>query len=170
MNLHEIQPCDVVLTRNLHESDNSSPGYWNHASLYVGDYEIVEAQIKPNKVILSDLAEFWNRYPKIIVLRANFDRTDWRLEDEYGITDPDMEERYDYSLRLNVTIVARKIVGSPYRKIASLFRFLRHSERGENCVSVIRRSFTKTLGYDPGWKIPDDIFDDDLFNKVGEKE
>ena len=146
MQLHSIHPGDVILTRNEHESDNSSPGYWNHASLYVGGHEIVEAQIKPNKVILSDLAEFWNRYPEILVLRiTNISHCD-------------------------VLITARKIVGSPYRKIASLFRFLRRSDRGENCVSVIRRSFTKTLEYDPGWKIPDDIMKDNLFYIVGTKE
>jgi len=118
MLLNQIQSGDVILTRN--DSDNPSPGYWNHASLYVGNYKIVEAQVKPNKVILSDLAEFWNRYPEIVVLRI---------------------KPVHITSATSIVIDARKIVGSPYRKIASLFRFLRRGHRGENCVSVFRKSF-----------------------------
>ena len=55
--------------------------------------------------------------------------------------------------------VARTLLNNKYRKIASLFRFLRRN-KGENCVSVVRKSFYKASGTDPKWKFPDHIYHD----------
>lgn len=146
--IDQLLPGDVILTRNEHETDNSSPGYWNHASLHVGD-NIIEAQAEPNCVIESSIAEFFNRYPQIVVLRFLAPRT----------------------ISYPATRIARELIGAPYRKTASMFKFLRPREHGENCVSVIRKSYAKVLGYDPGWKTPDDIIEDrKLFYVVGHKE
>jgi len=124
---------DVFLTRN--EKDNQSPGYWNHTAIYYND-KVIEAQDTPyNKVILSDWEEFYNRYPEIIRLRYK----DEELANEAAKT-------------------ARKSVGLTYRRIASLFVFLRKSKRGENCVSVVRKAWKKVLNKDMLWHIPDDIY------------
>jgi len=141
-------PGDVLITRNAREEDNNSPGYWNHASIYVGNGEVIEAQDVPyERVICSEWDEFYNRYPKIVILRHL----------KVGVGDKAAKH-------------ARKFLGVPYRAIASIFRRLRKISRGENCVSVVRKSMQKATGRKIVWRIPDHIIADRIFVKVYEKE
>jgi len=41
--------------------------------------------------------------------------------------------------------------------------------RGENCVSAVRKSYKEALGYDPGWRRPDDISTDKRLQFIVEK-
>lgn len=131
-----VNPGDFMLTRNLREADNQTPGYWNHAAVYVGDGWVVEAQEKPGRVIFTPFTEFCNRYPYILVLRpkgACFNR-------------------------LNALIFeARNLVGHPYDVHASARWWFFWVGCGENCVSVVRKSYCFAYQFDPGWKVPDDI-------------
>ena len=66
----KIKPGDLFLTRNVGttEEQNESPGYFNHAAIYVGDNIVVEAQLGKG-VLKINLAEFQNRYPIYVILR-----------------------------------------------------------------------------------------------------
>lgn len=131
----EIWAGDIFLTRNLKEEDNSTPGYWNHCAIYTGDNQVVEAQAGPNSVIVVSLDEFWNRYPQILVLRiTNEDAMASKMVDE-----------------------AKTLIGVEYRKVASWFNWLRGSQKGENCVSVVRKCYKAAFLVDPGWRFPDDV-------------
>ena len=62
------------------------------------------------------------------------------------------------------------LIGAPYKAIASMFYHLRKTSHGENCVSVARKAFRDSHGYDPGWQKPDDIFHDNKrLTMVGKK-
>ncbi len=140
-------PGDIFLTRwdGLDESHNASPGYFNHCALYYGNNRIIEAQ-EAYGIIYSDLVKFKNRYPIYVVLRYN--------------NNIDAAKAAD---------VAKTMIGLPYRKIASIFRFMRKSSRGENCVSMVRKCYS-VIGHDPGWKIPDHVWADKSFSSVARKE
>ena len=133
----ERRPGDIFLTRWADEEKNTTPGHWNHAAILMDGWQIVEAQMAPNTVLVEDFDVFWNRYAEIVVLRVN--------------------HVLGHSIGLRMASNARLIVGSPYRKIASGFNFLRRSGRGENCVSVVRKCYRDAVGDDPGWTYPDDI-------------
>lgn len=127
-----LQVGDFLLTQNPFASDNSSPGTWNHLGIYVGD-GVVEAQVDQG-VILTDLDTFIGRYNIIVVMRAS-----------------------------NGTALAesaRRLVGAGYRYVASVFKRLRRTRRGENCISVGRKAWAGAYGFDPGWQIPDNIYQD----------
>lgn len=162
---------DVFLTRNLLEEDNTSPGYWNHSAIYVGSNTVVEAQSDPSvipqlrtrnnapllsmptreklgvledgQVIASDLDEFTTRYPEILVLR---------LDSEY--------------IAVKMAEEAKKLIGTRYRKIASVFKRLRRDFRGHNCVSVVRSAYQKATGENEIWRIPDHILNSGYFTVV----
>ena len=142
-----LLPGDVFLTRweGFDESHNASPGYFNHACIYYGDNLIIESQ-EAYGIVYSDLEKFKNRYPIYVVLRYN---------SSVGAE--------------KAAAFAKTMIGLPYRKIASVFRFLRDSWRGENCVSMVRKCYS-ILGTDPGWKIPDDIWHDESFRTIERKE
>lgn len=162
---------DVFLTRNLNEEDNTSPGYWNHTAIYIGGNIIVEAQSDPSvipelrrrnqrppcqpltteqsgafdegQVIRSDLFEFTTRYPEILVLRLDSENIAVKMAKE-----------------------AQQLIGTRYRKIASVFKFLRKDRRGHNCVSVVRSSYEKATGENEVWRTPDDILNSGMFTVV----
>ena len=140
-------PGDIFLTRwdGLDEANNASPGYFNHAAIYYGDNLIIESQ-EAFGIVYSDLEKFKNRYPIYVVLRYN--------------------NNIEAAKAANI---AKTMIGIPYRKIASAFYFLRRSRRGENCVSMVRKCYL-ILGHDPGWKIPDHIWEDESFTSVERKE
>ena len=145
---------DILLTRNEggDEVENPTPGYYNHAAIYIGNDEIIEAQAHvkngkwssnkrdPGAVILADLNEFMKRYPIIKVLR-----------------NPKLNKD-----KLNE---AKKLVGTPYRLIASIFVFPRKTTRGVNCVSLVRHIIQKATKRDPRWRFPDDILRDANWNQ-----
>ena len=140
-----LQPGDILLTRNAGgEAENPSPGWFNHAAMYVGDGRIVEAQAHvengkwsdnpdaPGEVIEADEAEFIERYP-IIRVRRLLNGAKEAAEE------------------------ADDMVGLSYKRISSFLRRQRPDSRGVNCVSVVRRAVTRATGSDPGWRRPDDI-------------
>lgn len=130
-----IKEGDIFLTRNEGDDEtvNTSPGFWNHAAICGSDGEtIIEAQSNPGKVLQINGYDFVERYPTVKIIRLNLDG-------------------------LQLAKEAEKLVGSPYRKIASVFKHLRRNHRGENCVSVIRKAIRNTTGRDPGLFKPDDI-------------
>ena len=130
-----METGDILLTRNTEEVGNDSPGFWNHAAIYVGENKVIEAQAELDSVIAVLLTTFWARYPEIIVLRY---------------TNKQIAERASQE--------ARGIHGSSYRKIASVFKKMRRQRRGENCVSVVRKAYAKATQYDPRWQVPDHIY------------
>ena len=144
-----IRLGDVFVTRNAgnDEEDNTSPGYWNHAAIYGGNHEVVEAQVEPhNQVILTNINEFFARYPQLRILRHK---------------DPEIGPM--------AAMYARTLVGVHYRKLASIFRFLRNSRRGENCVSVVRKAIQEVSQQTVVWRIPDDVAEDEMFIVIYEK-
>jgi len=141
-------PGDIFLTRSIgvNEADNPSPGHFNHTAIYYGDDKIIESQ-QGYGVVYSHLYKFQNRYPVYAVLRYN-----------------------NAEMAKQAASVASVMVGTSYRKIASIFRFLRNSRRGENCVSLVRKCYMAVLDSDPGWKFPDHIWSDNRFRTIEIKE
>lgn len=145
----DLKPGDILLTKNTDKVGNPTPGYWNHAAVVGRDNFVIEAQEEVPKllpeggIVKSNGYYFWERYPEILCLR-------------YG--------------QINISSAAEKYVGNPYRKIASVFMFMRKPTRGENCVSLIRRAYQDTTGEDPKWKFPDDIAKDPRLIQVGYKK
>jgi len=129
----KILPGQFILTRNLNESDNTSPGYWNHCAICVPD-GIIEAQ-QDKGVILSNVNEFIKRYPEMIVLQMTSDK----------IMLKKMIDR------------AYSLLDNRYRGIASVFKYLRRDYRGENCVSLVRKCYLAGTNIDPDWLKPDDL-------------
>ena len=145
-----LQPGDIFVTRNLKEEDNTSPGYWNHSAIYVGEDTIVEAQPDPNKVITIGVQEFYDRYPYVAILRVNHPK--------------------GADLGKQASLIAKASVNTTYKKFASVFRHLRKAERGENCVSVVRRAWSKVLKVNISWwKTPDGIYKTPIFKIVHTK-
>jgi uncharacterized protein YycO len=138
-------PGTILVSRNLNESDNNSPGYWNHLQVYVGDGEIVESQLDRG-VILTPLSEFLSRKYQWIVL--------FPKDDKIGAA---------------AAVKARTLVGLPYNKVSSFLRVDRNQEKGLNCVSVVRVSYSEALGRKiPELRIPDDILKmTDVFTRTG---
>jgi uncharacterized protein YycO len=132
----QVEAGDILLTHNTDEVGNDSPGFWNHAAIYVGEGKVIEAQADPvDAVICVTMDSFWERYPEIKVIRC-----------------------MNALIAHTAAAHAYQLKGHSYRKIASLFRFLRHASMGENCVSVVRKAYRNSTGIDPGWFKPDDIF------------
>lgn len=139
----DLRPGDIILTRNVDESLNSTPGYMNHACIVVSQYEVIEA-VRDEGVIKTPLSVLLDeRCGKAVLMRYPGDKNS------------------------EVAVYAQKAVGTPYRFISSAFRFLRREQRGENCVSLVRRSFQKAYDRDFGWKKPDDIYYDKRLYLIG---
>ena len=133
--MHLLQSGDIFLSRNFGgETANTSPGYWNHVGIFGGLYNtlpvIIEAQLGQG-VIRTDLYKYFSERCTIRCVRLHYNTVQMGLQ-------------------------ANNLVGLPYRRIASAFRFLRR-HKGENCVSLARKAFIMANGRDPRWKIPDDI-------------
>ena len=143
-----LEVGDILLTRHADEAKNTSPGHWNHAAMFVGDDTIIEAQAGPDAVLTVDWPTFYHRYGEILVLRSY----------------------YPAEVRNKMATNARTLVGAMYRKYASIFRWMRTSLKGENCVSTVRKAFKQATGFDPRWKKPDDVFDDPNLRVVMKKE
>jgi hypothetical protein len=138
-------PGDIFLTRHADEALNTSPGHWNHAAIYIGRGEVVEAQSEPGAVISTPLGEFFARYGEVRLLRLRV-----------------APERYGEAAALRAT----QLIGTRYRLAASLPPILRSTIRGENCVSTVRRCYQYATGIDPRWRIPDDLNEYPAFRLV----
>jgi len=142
-----VSPGDLMLTRNLREADNQSPGWWNHSAIYVGDGWVVEAQAGRG-VIFTPFKEFCDRYPHILVLRPK------------GAC----SHRQSAMIR-----TAKRFVGRPYDLRASTKFWFFDFRGGDNCVSLVRSCYEYGFGFDPCWKIPDHIAGDRRLMRVESK-
>lgn len=143
-----VNPGDLMLTRNAGGEDiNQSPGWWNHAAIYAGNGQVVEAQAGKG-VIVTPFKEFCNRYPYIMVLRPK-GLCCHRL---FVITD-----------------IAKRSVGRPYNLRASTKVLFFNFRQGDNCVSLVRSCYEYAYGFDPCWKIPDHIAEEGRLLRVESK-
>lgn len=155
------QPCDLILSRNAGgEEANPSPGHWNHAALAISATEILEAQAHvrdgrisddpadPGSVIVTPWEEILARYPEIVVRRMNT-----LLPSE----------------RENIVHEARAMVGMEYKQGASVFYRRARRRRWINCVAVCRFAYWDGTDSDFGWRLPDDIAEDERLETVWEK-
>ncbi len=131
----KLKPGDILLTRNADESLNTSPGFWNHTAIAVNASEVVEA-MEGKGVIRTPLSSFLDRYAQIVLMR-------------YAGKYDDRAAKF-----------AEQSVGQPYRYISSIFLFLRRQQRGENCVSLVRRAYRYAYSFDFLWQTPDSIYYD----------
>ena len=130
-------PGTVLVSMNNDESLNTSPGVWNHLSIYVGHGRIVESQRDQGGVVVTPLRTYLSR--------------DYTFRPLYP-RDPATGER--------AAEAAQKLVGLPYRELSSLLRVDRREAKGLNCVSVVRVAYVTATDRDlPHLKIPDAIFD-----------
>ncbi len=145
--MQEYKLGDIFLTRNMGDDgeNNPSPGYFNHTAIYIGDNQVVEAQLLFG-VVKVDLKRFQERYPAYVVLR---------------------HQTMDGAKA--VEFAKNTLLGKPYRKIASIFNIPRHSELGENCVSVVRKCIWAATGEDPGYRIPDELYYNKSFKIIETK-
>lgn len=133
-----MHPGDIFLTRNTEAVGNESPGHWNHAAIVAVDGNVIEAQSSIiNAVIKVEATSFTARYPEYILLQF------WNATKAYS-----------------AARCAEEAIGTTYRKVASIFRNLRNQNRGENCVSVVRKAYRDAMGIDPRWRIPDHIYEE----------
>jgi len=151
MSIPPHQAGDIYITRNTDAVGNRSPGYWNHCAMFVGDGMIIEAQEKHGVIVVAP-EEFRRRYPHYLRLRY----------------------KGHSSVCLRACIYAMRTVGTPYKKIASIWRRLRRASRGENCVSVVRRCWRDAFKHigkrDPRWKRPDHVAQSHHFQVIEEYE
>lgn len=132
-----LEVGDVFLTRNDgNDTINSSPGYWNHSALYIGNDIMMEAQFTYG-VIKVLYKNFLERYPIIAQLRH---------------TNPEIAKK--------AAEIAKKYVGNSYWKISSIFGNLRNEKRGDNCVGLVRRCYFEASGQDYLYRWPDHIYKD----------
>ena len=144
-----VNPGDIILTRNAgsDEVENQSPGWWNHAAIYVGNGWVIEAQMGQG-VIVTSFDEFCKHYPYIMVLR------------------PRGACRHRLAAMINT---AKRLVGRPYDLRASIKFWFFDFRGGDNCVSLVRSCYGYAYGFDPCWKIPDDVAMDRRLMRVESK-
>lgn len=134
----------VILSKNRIKSENKTPGIWNHCQILVDANSIVESQEGPG-VILTPLSEWLKRdyifgyiYPK------------------------------DKNVGILAAAYARSLIGTPYNKLSSIYREPKNSLYGENCVSLVRDSYSHATKQNLLIRRPDnllkftDIFTDKL--------
>lgn len=128
----------VIVSRNVNEADNTSPGYWNHLGMSNGRGFIIEAQ-EGKGVIFTPLREYINRPYHMTVLRPR-----------------------DVEQGRKAAQIAAGFVGEKYNKLASLGLQgpKEDLKLGQNCVSVVRRAEEQSTGKQyTGFNKPDDVFD-----------
>ena len=136
-----LPPGTVLLSTNLDESLNTSPGELNHASIIGAHGEIIESQATKMEhgngpgVIRTSIADYAARkYAPPIILYPRDER-----------------------LGAKAAAKAETLVGLPYRKASSVLPKDRRPERGLNCVSVVRIAYTGATGKRVRIRKPDDI-------------
>ena len=131
-NAVDLVPGTVLVSRNIKEEDNTSPGYWNHLAIYVGNGQLVESQADSG-VILTSWQTYWSRPYSEIAYRLP-------ISSKVGL---DASER------------AKKLVGLPYATYSSFVGGLGETRQalGLNCVSVTEISYKLR-----NLNVPDRIF------------
>ena len=121
----------VLVSRNADERENTSPGYWNHTAVYIGNQQIVESQAGQG-VILTSVDEFLSRqYSRIIALAPRD-----------ALAGEQAAQR------------AQRLVGLRHAPGSSFFPFqgpLRQ-RMGLNCVSIVE------ISWQARFNIPDQAF------------
>lgn len=107
-----MQIGTVLISRNLDEIENTSPGYWNHCAIYVGGPIIIESQMNEG------------------VIKTYLDTYMARAYTWFALTP------IDSAVGLLAAEKANTLLGLPYRKLSSLWRRVRNEERGMNCVDA----------------------------------
>jgi uncharacterized protein YycO len=124
----------ILVSRYLEERKNTSPGFWNHLAIYVGNGWIVES-VAGRGVIYTRYEEYLNR-PKV----------------------RDVMYFRDSAAGQRAALRAQSMVGIPYRTISSIFLFPRADWRGLNCDSVIRNAASAAYGRNLQIRFPDDVY------------
>jgi hypothetical protein len=106
-------PGTVLISRNNDESLNTSPGYWNHCAIYVGDGKIIHSL--RGEGVVETIYNEWIAYDctwiSLVPIRGG-------------------EE---------AAKKAKTLLGLPYRTLSSFFLRARNLERGINCVDAAVR-------------------------------
>lgn len=138
MSKQDIPIGSVLISYNNNDSLNHHfrGSKWNHLAIYIGDGFVVESQ-EEKGVIKTPFSEYIKR-----------DYT-------WGILYP--KNKQD---GIKASEISKKLIGSDYRKISSVFRRNKNPSKGLNCISVIRTSYNIYL------VTPDDILKySNLFTK-----
>lgn len=107
-----LVPGAILISRNNNEALNTSLGFWNHVSCYIGDGWIVEAQ---------------EGYGVIETRIEHYEQRDYTW---FQLTPRNLEMGERAAQR------AKCLVGLPYRPLSSIRRRTRNEERGVNCVDA----------------------------------
>jgi|15BtaG_2_1085339.scaffolds.fasta_scaffold00003_106 uncharacterized protein YycO len=130
-----MESGDILLSRWIDDSNNSTPGYWNHTALYVGNGQLIES-VFGKGVIISEFEEWKHNVGRYCVLRPE----------------------NSHKINKNKTIsFAKSKIGVKYSMFSSISRIWRMF--GVNCVSLVRQSYNRG-GLKVKWKYPDCIHDD----------
>lgn len=111
----ELPLGSIVVSRSTDESLNTTPGYWNHLAIYVGDGQLVES-VAGAGVVQTPWDRFQQYDARIVVL-----------------------EPCNAMAGMQAAARAKQLIGLPYATWSSLRRSHPASRRirGVNCVSVI---------------------------------
>jgi hypothetical protein len=129
-----LPPGAVLRSRNNDESKNTSPGYWNHLTLSIGDGWLVESQ-EGQGVIKTSLNVYLAR--------------DYTWEIFYPVSE---------IAGIRAAAEGRTFIGLPYRKVAGILHYPVFQRRGMNCVIVVRGAYRHAYNRDfPKLIIPDHL-------------
>lgn len=129
-----LPPGSVLVSRCNNEALNTSPGYWNHLCIALGNDQLVESQ-EDEGVILTSFDDYQQR-----------DYT-------WGPLYPQ-----DQMAGIRAASQAKDLIGLPYRRVVGIFHFPFQAQRGMNCVLVVRASYRFAYNRDfPELRIPDNI-------------
>lgn len=132
--MNKYFPGVILVSKNIDESLNTTPkSIWNHLSIMISETELIESQINQG-VIITKFEDYKKRAYT------------------WGIIYPKQK-----SIGLKAANYAKELVGIKYRKFSSIFKNPRPIKRGLNCVSVVRESYSKILGYDIFIRVPDEL-------------
>lgn len=110
----------VLLSRNHDESQNRTPGYWNHLAMFVGNGEIVESQAGRG-VVIAKLDDYLARPQSVKCIYPR-----------------------DLAAGDKAAEFARSYVGRPYRWSSSITPNLSPTY-GKNCVSPITEAYARAI-------------------------
>ena len=135
---------DVLLTRYIDEKLNGFPGYWNHVAIINHSGYVVESLMKTG-VIKTNINDWFSGVEHFCLIRYK-----------------------DPHIAYNSGKYVNNYIGKKYRMMTSLFRIIgnRRINMGLNCVSLVRLGYRSAMNRDPGWFIPDDIFNDIFFDTI----
>lgn len=130
----ELVPGAVLVSRNISEAENSSPGHMNHLAIAISPTEVVESQagIGVQKITLADYLKRNYETPYVLLPK-------------------------DRAVGERAATKAATFVGTKFAKASSIFR-RQNERRGMNCVGVIKASYFDAHRKVRTIKIPDDIW------------